>query len=125
MKSQRAYQFVVVFLLMLPAKLFSQQQMPLFAQKIPHKQPSFLMQTQKLTTLSIANDQLLDKDPFLSYHSLRIVRADLYTVHYGFFCRKELEFEKLTYVPFRFRLGSLEYVNKMEGKESCGLVGFR
>src|SRR5947208_1247726 len=116
MKSQRAYQFVVVFLLMLPAKLLSQQQMPLFAQKIPHKQPSFLMQTKKLNMLSIiANDQLLNKDPFLTYHSLRIVRADLYTAHYGFFCRKELEFEKLTYVPFRFRLGSLEYVNKMEG----------
>jgi hypothetical protein len=42
--------------------------------------------------------------------------ANLYYLQSGFFCKREWEFEKVTHIPFRFRLGSLAECNAMEGK---------
>jgi len=54
---------------------------------------------------------------FLSLMSSpQILENDYYTRHLGFFCKRELEFEKTTHIPLRFRLGSLEQCNALEGK---------
>jgi hypothetical protein len=42
--------------------------------------------------------------------------SDYYIGHLGFFCKEELQFQKMAHVPLYFRLGSLEECNRLEGK---------
>lgn len=68
---------------------------------------------QKAVSVSAEKQQLIDS---LKNIPLRLLPQDYYSNHLGFFCKKELQMEKLTKVPFRIRLGSLDYVNTLEGK---------
>lgn len=51
--------------------------------------------------------------------SYPVIAADFYTSSFGFFCKKELQFEKQTKIPLKFRLGSLDYNNYLEGKPNA------
>ena|ERR1019366_6926662 len=46
-----------------------------------------------------------------------MLNGDFYAQHLGFVCKKEYKLEKATHIPFRFRLGSLEHCNYLEGKK--------
>ena len=48
--------------------------------------------------------------PFLS--------PDFYSKQLGFFCKQEIKMDKITKVPFRFRLGSVEQCDWLEGKRA-------
>jgi len=43
------------------------------------------------------------------------VPKNFYTKTFGFFCRQELKMQQL-HVPLTFRLGSMEYCNRLEQK---------
>ncbi len=45
-----------------------------------------------------------------------IIPADFYSKQLGFFCKQEIKIDRVTKIPFRFRLGSVEQCNKLEGK---------
>jgi hypothetical protein len=47
---------------------------------------------------------------------LRTLPSNFYASNLGFFCSKEIQIEKVTKIPFRFRLGSVQYTDNMEGK---------
>jgi len=59
---------------------------------------------------------------FLTPFSISVINPDHYTQNFGFFCKRELQFEKATKVPFKFRLGSVQYCDWMEGKKGAGIL---
>lgn len=50
------------------------------------------------------------------YLNLSVLPANYAYNKLGFFCKKEILLEKITKIPFRFRLGSVAECNYLEGK---------
>jgi hypothetical protein len=53
--------------------------------------------------------------------SYSLISPNYYTQNFGFFCKKELQMEKLTKIPFKFRLGSVQQCDWLEGKLNAGI----
>ena len=50
-----------------------------------------------------------------------MIRPDFYTQNFGFFCKKELQLEKVAKIPIKIRLGSVQQCDWLEGKRSAGI----
>lgn len=48
-----------------------------------------------------------------------IISSNFYTQTLGFFCKKELQLEKAIKLPLKFRLGSVQQCDWMEGKPNA------
>ena len=121
---------ILVVLLMLTGKIFSQQKtistnsdsiFRIRGNFIPGYDFKKYCYNNGITGFPINNpDVRASNDNFITttYFQLKPGSLDknFYNNSLGFFCIKEIQLEKITSVPFRFRLGSLEYVNKLEGK---------
>ncbi len=57
----------------------------------------------------------------LNLISYSLITPNYYTQNFGFFCKKELQIEKAIKIPFKFRLGSLQQCDWMEGKPNAGM----
>jgi hypothetical protein len=50
------------------------------------------------------------------YLPQQIIAPNYYSSNLGFFCKKEIQFQKITSIPFKFRLGSVQQCDWLEGK---------
>ena len=71
-------------------------------------------------TLNISTIDSLKK-PLFNISSSMLVSPSFYTNNLAFFCRQEIKFEKVTKIPFKFRLGSVQQVDYLEGKKGFAL----
>ena len=70
-----------------------------------------------LTILRGNSPTLFFKHPFALKPIYKpFLRADFYSQQLGFFCKQEIKMDKALKIPFRFRLGSVEQCNWLEGK---------
>lgn len=48
--------------------------------------------------------------------SILYIKTPYQPLHFGWFCKKELQIEHATKIPLRIRIGSLQYCNYLEEK---------
>jgi hypothetical protein len=77
------------------------------------------MQNSTMSFCSFVPCECLKKISPYKFSLRDFVSKNYYDAQLGFFCKKELQLEKITTVPIRFRLGCVDYVNWMEGKPNA------
>lgn len=113
---QRVSGFLVVFLLMFFGSMNGQESY------VPGLSISALKVTHYQTNVKPFQSRFSKNTPTVAAPTFTVPRISLlnlpdasyYVRNLGFFCKQELKLDKVTGVPVRFRLGSKEYVDRME-----------
>jgi len=124
---QRCFVFLVVCLLMFYGKIIGQ--------KITGKNISFPQNQSTKNSAALKNYWKTTVNKFAlldgrqhntsgysvpaTYSLRQPVPVNFYSKQLSFFCKKELQVEKITSIPLRLRIGSLEYVNYLEQKPNA------
>ncbi len=87
------------------------------SQKMPAATPKILLLQSSIKPLSTLNIAVFKNPATAGAQPIKqVIAPNFYVSRLGFFCRQEIKFEKITKIPFRFRLGSVEECDRMEGK---------
>jgi hypothetical protein len=118
---ERHFYFVVVSILFFNVEIFSQIKPQCIKLPINYNRLlncDFEDNPEKDSTIILKK---INYDPAIikAHQLLWVLSPSFYSNHLSFFCNKELRLEKITSVPFRFRLGSLDYVNYLEQKPNA------
>lgn len=122
--SQRVFYFVVVLSFFLNGEIFAQikslskEKKIISPVEIRNDDVSYIISRYNKTGYAVAKKEYTVLQNILhpDYRLLNQISPGYYCQTLSFFCKKELQLEKIISVPFRFRLGSLDYVNYLEQK---------
>lgn len=121
--SQRVFSFIVVLLIFFNGEIFAQKLLRDDSLNAPFWGHSYYYHnTVKTNVYSYLTKQPGTEAQIVRQMNFTLknpVSMNFYSQHISFFCHQELKLEKITSVPFRFRLGSLDYVNYLEQKPNA------
>jgi hypothetical protein len=122
-KMKRFIKIIIVMLLVARGNAFSQEKLVHLLKDVPVNKSSVSFPYSTPLVISGLLPGYNEKAPLTrSYIISQMLLPDQYTRNFGFFCQKELQIEKTTKIPIRFRLGSLDYCNKLEGKQLFNML---
>ena len=120
---ERPFYFVVASILFFNVEIFSQMKSE--CTKLPinyNTLTNFEFEKQfrsgySVKALTIISEKIrCDSGIARAHQALFLLSPTFYSTHLSFLCKEEWKLEKITTVPFRFRLGSIDYVNYLEQK---------